>query len=41
VTAEAGEDVQKEEYFSIVGGIASWNNHSGNQSGIMSSENWT
>ena len=38
VTADAGEDVEKEEQSSIVGGIASWYNHSGNQSGD-SSEN--
>jgi len=38
VTADAGEDVEKEEHSSIVGGIASWYNHSGNQSG-GSSEN--
>jgi len=35
-----GEDVEKEEHSSIVGGIADWYNHSGNQSG-GSSENWT
>jgi hypothetical protein len=29
----------KEEHSSIVGGIANWYNHSGNQSG-GSSENW-
>jgi hypothetical protein len=40
VTADAGEDVEKEEYSSIVGGIASLYNHYGNQSG-SSSENWT
>jgi hypothetical protein len=40
VTADAGKDVEKEEYFSIVGGIASLYNHSGNQSG-GSSEKWT
>jgi hypothetical protein len=40
VTADAGEDVEKEEHLSIVGGIASWYNPSGNQSG-GSSENWT
>jgi hypothetical protein len=28
VTADAGEDVEKEEHSSIVGGIASWYNHS-------------
>jgi hypothetical protein len=40
VTADAGEDVEKEEHSSIVGGIASLYNHSGKQSG-GSSENWT
>jgi hypothetical protein len=40
VTADTGEDEEKEEYSSIVGGIASWYNHSGNQS-VSSSENWT
>jgi hypothetical protein len=40
VTADAGEDVEKEEHSSIVCGIASLYNHSGNQSG-GSSENWT
>jgi hypothetical protein len=40
VTADAGKDVEKEEYSSIVGGIASLYNHSGNQSG-GSSEKWT
>jgi hypothetical protein len=30
VTADAGEDVEKEEHSSIAGGIASWYNHSGN-----------
>jgi len=40
VTADAGEDVEKEEHSSIVGGITDWYNHSGNQSG-GSSENWT
>jgi hypothetical protein len=33
VTVDAGEDVEKEEHSSIVGGIASLYNHSGNQSG--------
>jgi hypothetical protein len=33
VTADAGEDVGKEEHSSIAGGIASWYNHSGNQFG--------
>jgi hypothetical protein len=39
VTADADEDVEKEEHSSIVGGIASLYNHSGNQSG-GSSDNW-
>jgi hypothetical protein len=30
VTADAGEDVKKEEHSSIVGGTASLYNHSGN-----------
>jgi hypothetical protein len=34
------EDVEKEEHSSIVGGITSLYNHSGNQSGD-SSGNWT
>jgi len=38
VTADASEDVEKEEQFSIVGGIADRYNQSGNQSG-GSSEN--
>jgi hypothetical protein len=33
VTADAGEDVEKEEYFFIAGGTASWYNHSGNKFG--------
>jgi hypothetical protein len=40
MTADAGEDREKEEHSSIAGGIASWYNHSGNQSG-GSSENRT
>jgi hypothetical protein len=40
VTADAGEDVEKDEHSSIAGGISSWYNHSGNQFGV-SSENWT
>jgi hypothetical protein len=40
VKADAGEDVEKQEHSSIAGGIASWYNHSGNQSG-NSSEKWT
>jgi hypothetical protein len=39
VTTHVEEDVEKEEHSSIAGGIASWYNHSGNQSGV-SSENW-
>jgi hypothetical protein len=39
VSADAGEDVEKEEHSSIAGGIASLYNHSGNQSGSFS-ENW-
>jgi hypothetical protein len=33
VTADAGEDVEKEEHSSTAGGIASLYNHSGSQSG--------
>ncbi|CXH21206.1 Plasmodium variant antigen protein Cir/Yir/Bir, putative [Plasmodium berghei] len=40
VTADAGEDVEKEERSSIAGGIASWYNHSGSQFG-STSEKWT
>jgi hypothetical protein len=40
VTADAGEDVEKEEHSSIFGGIASLYNHSGNQF-VSSSENST
>jgi hypothetical protein len=36
VTADAGKDVEKDEYSSIVGGIASGYNHCGNQSGSSS-----
>jgi hypothetical protein len=36
VTADAGEDVEKEEHSSIVRGIASWYNNSGNQFGSSS-----
>ena len=39
VTADAGKDMEKEEHSSIVGGILSLYNHSGNQS-CSSSENW-
>jgi hypothetical protein len=31
MTADAGEDVEKEEHSSIAGGIANWYKHSGNQ----------
>jgi hypothetical protein len=40
VTADAGEDVEKEEHSSIAGETASLYNHSRSQSG-GSSENWT
>jgi hypothetical protein len=40
MTADVGEDVEKEEHSSIVGGIARRYNHSENQFG-GSSENWT
>jgi hypothetical protein len=36
VTADAGEDMEKEEHFSIAGGIASWYNHSEHHSGGFS-----
>ena len=36
MTVDAGKDVEKEEHSSIVGGIASLYNHSGNQSGGFS-----
>jgi NADP-dependent 3-hydroxy acid dehydrogenase YdfG len=39
VTENAGEVVEKDEHPFIAGGISSWYNHSGNQSG-GSSENW-
>ena len=38
-TAGIDKDVEKQEHSSTAGGIASWYNHSGNQSG-GSSENW-
>jgi hypothetical protein len=38
VTGDAGKDVEKDEYSSIAGVIASWYNHFGNQLDI-SSEN--
>jgi hypothetical protein len=40
VTADAGEDVEKEEHSSSIGGIESWYNHYENQFG-SSSENRT
>jgi hypothetical protein len=40
MTADAGEDVEKEEHSSIVLGITRWFHNSGNQFG-GSSENWT
>jgi hypothetical protein len=41
VTADAGEDVEKEEQSSIVDGIASWYNHSRNQSsGYQQYHSW-
>ena len=40
MTADAGEDVEKEEHFSTVGGVINKFNHAGNQSG-GSSEIWT
>jgi hypothetical protein len=36
VTADTGEDVEKDEHSSIVGGIASLCNHSGSESGVSS-----
>jgi hypothetical protein len=38
-SAYVGENVEKEEYSSVAGGIANWYNQSGNQSG-GSSKNW-
>jgi hypothetical protein len=35
VTADAGDYVKEEEHSSIVGGISTWYNHSGNQSDIV------
>jgi hypothetical protein len=40
VTSDANEDVEKEEHFSLDGGILSWYNHFGNQFGA-SLKNWT
>jgi hypothetical protein len=39
VTTQVGEDVEREEHSSIVGGITNWYNHCGNQSGDFS-KNW-
>jgi hypothetical protein len=39
VAAHDDKEVEKEEHYSIAGGIANWYNHSENQSG-GSSENW-
>jgi hypothetical protein len=39
VTADADEDVEKEEHSSIVRRIENWYKHSGKESG-SSSENW-
>jgi hypothetical protein len=35
VRADADEDVEKEEHFSIAGGVASWYKHFGNQSDLI------
>jgi hypothetical protein len=40
VTADTGQDVEKEEHPSIAGETGSWFNHSGNQFGGYP-ENWT
>jgi hypothetical protein len=40
VTVNIVENVETEKHSSIVGGIVSWDNHSGNQF-VGSSENWT
>jgi hypothetical protein len=36
VTADAGKNVKKEHHSSVTSGLASWYNHSGNQSGSSS-----
>jgi hypothetical protein len=36
VTVDAGVDMEEEDHSSIVGGIANWYNHPGNQSGSYS-----
>ena len=40
MTADAGEDVEKEGHFSTVGVVVNWYKHSRKQTGD-SSENWT
>jgi len=40
VTTDTGEDMEKDEHSSIVGGITNSYNYFGNQSG-GSSDNWT
>jgi len=40
VTADAGENMEKEKHSSLAGGIENWYNHCRNQSGD-SLENWT
>jgi hypothetical protein len=39
LTTHVGENVEKEQHYYIVGGIANWYKHSGNQSRV-SSESW-
>jgi hypothetical protein len=39
MTADASQDVEKEEHSFVAGGIASWYNHCGNHF-VSSSENW-
>ena len=39
VTADAGEDIEREDYSSIASGISNWYNHSETHSGSFS-ENW-
>jgi hypothetical protein len=36
VTADAGEDIEKKEHSSIVGGIGTWYTNSGNKPGSSS-----
>jgi hypothetical protein len=38
-SSDTDKDLEKEEQSSIAGGVESWHNHSGNQSGC-SSEKW-